>query len=227
MIGFYDYTVIATYGALFIALHGIYSSAAGNPAAGLLCLICCGVIDTFDGRIARSKKDRTADGRRFGIQIDSLNDLVCFGVLPASIGAAFGMKSIVSHALLSLYVLRRSYAWATSTSPRKSGRRESTEDRTHYLGLPVTAVCIVMPAVYLISSYTNAGAVSLFNIMFPIMALAFISPLKIKKLRLPGIIAAGALIIAEAGMIASALQAKNSRVAKATLFFIPSSRFPA
>ena len=97
MIGFYDYTVIATYGALFIALHGIYSSAAGNPAAGLLCLICCGVIDTFDGRIARSKKDRTADGRRFGIQIDSLNDLVCFGVLPASIGAAFGMKSIVSH----------------------------------------------------------------------------------------------------------------------------------
>ena len=88
MIGFYDYTVIATYGALFIALHGIYSSAAGNPAAGLLCLICCGVIDTFDGRIARSKKDRTADGRRFGIQIDSLNDLVCFGVLPASIGAA-------------------------------------------------------------------------------------------------------------------------------------------
>ena len=53
MIGFYDYTVIATYWALFIALHGIYSSAAGNPAAGLLCLICCGVIDTFDGRIAR------------------------------------------------------------------------------------------------------------------------------------------------------------------------------
>ena len=44
----------------------------------------------------------------------------------------------------------------------------------HYLGLPVTAVCIVMPAVYLISSYTNAGAVSLFNIMFPVMALAFI-----------------------------------------------------
>ena len=105
MIGFYDYTVIATYGALFIALHGIYSSAAGNPAAGLLCLICCGVIDTFDGRIARSKKDRTADGRRFGIQIDSLNDLVCFGVLPASIGAAFGMNNIcISRAAFALCI---------------------------------------------------------------------------------------------------------------------------
>ena len=205
MIGFYDYTVIATYGALFIALHGIYSSAAGNPAAGLLCLICCGVIDTFDGRIARSKKDRTADGKRFGIQIDSLNDLVCFGVLPASIGAAFGMNNYVSHALLSLYVLAALIRLGYFNVTEEKRQEESTEDRTHYLGLPVTAVCIVMPAVYLISSYTNAGAVSLFNIMFPILALAFISPLKIKKLRLPGIIAAGALIIAEAGMIASSL----------------------
>ena len=151
MIGFYDYTVIATYGALFIALHGIYSSAAGNPAAGLLCLICCGVIDTFDGRIARSKKDRTADGRRFGIQIDSLNDLVCFGVLPASIGAAFGMKSIVSHALLSLYVLAALIRLGYFNVTEEKRQEESTEDRTHYLGLPVTAVCIVMPAVYLIS----------------------------------------------------------------------------
>ena len=72
----------------------------------------------------------------------------------------------------------------------------------------------MMPAVYLISSYTNAGAVSLFNIMFPIMALAFISPLKIKKLRLPGIIAAGALIVAEAGMIASALYSKKQQGGK-------------
>ena len=80
MIGFYDYTVIATYGALFIALHGIYSSAAGNPAAGLLCLICCGVIDTFDGRIARSKKDRTADGRRFGISLVGIGQRCGCGV---------------------------------------------------------------------------------------------------------------------------------------------------
>lgn len=39
-----------------------------------------------DGRIARTKKDRTEQEKRFGIQIDSLNDLVCFGVLPAAIG---------------------------------------------------------------------------------------------------------------------------------------------
>ena len=101
------------------------------------------------------------------------------------------MKSVVSHALLSpLHVLAALIRLGYFNVTEEKRQEESTEDRTHYLGLPVTAVCIVMPAVYLISSYTNAGAVSLFNIMFPIMALAFISPLKIKKLRLPGIIAA-------------------------------------
>ena len=45
-----------------------------------------GLLDAFDGRIARTKANRTDAEKRFGIQIDSLNDLVCFGVLPAAIG---------------------------------------------------------------------------------------------------------------------------------------------
>ena len=203
-IGFYDYTVILTYCALISACMGIISAINHSFSRAVIFLIISGICDMFDGTVA-STKDRTSAEKKFGIQIDSLNDLVCFGVLPASIGAAFGMKSIVSHALLSLYVLAALIRLGYFNVTEEKRQEESTEDRTHYLGLPVTAVCIVMPAVYLISSYTNAGAVSLFNIMFPIMALAFISPLKIKKLRLPGIIAAGALIVAEAGMIASSL----------------------
>ena len=205
MIGFYNYSVILTYIGLVSSVFGITQVFENHMSIAFLCLLLSGICDLFDGKIARSMKNRTEHEKVFGIQIDSLNDLVCFGVLPASIGAAFGMKSIVSHALLSLYVLAALIRLGYFNVTEEKRQEESTEDRTHYLGLPVTAVCIVMPAVYLISSYTNAGAVSLFNIMFPIMALAFISPLKIKKLRLPGIIAAGALIVAEAGMIASSL----------------------
>jgi hypothetical protein len=42
----------------------------------------------FDGKVARTKKDRTEQEKSFGIQIDSLSDLVSFGVLPAVIGFA-------------------------------------------------------------------------------------------------------------------------------------------
>ena len=67
MIGVYDYTVIATYLALIISIQGIFISASGRPEVGLLCLMMCGMIDTFDGRIARSKKDRTEEGKLCGI----------------------------------------------------------------------------------------------------------------------------------------------------------------
>ena len=40
-----------------------------------------GLCDTFDGAVA-STKDRTASEKRFGVQIDSLCDLIGFGVLP-------------------------------------------------------------------------------------------------------------------------------------------------
>ena len=43
-----------------------------------------GLCDMFDGKIA-STMERTRQEKRFGVQIDSLSDLICFGVLPALI----------------------------------------------------------------------------------------------------------------------------------------------
>ena len=85
MIGVYDYTVIATYLSLLLGLGGLYSAAQSEPLDAMLCLMLAGLLDAFDGRIARTKKDRTEQEKRFGIQIDSLNDLVCCP--PPSAGA--------------------------------------------------------------------------------------------------------------------------------------------
>ena len=90
MIGFYDYTVILTYFSLLSATSGIVValSGGGHPYYGCLFLLFCGLCDAFDGKVARTKKGRTKMEKDFGIQIDSLSDLVAFGVLPACIGAA-------------------------------------------------------------------------------------------------------------------------------------------
>ena len=81
MIGVYDYTVIATYVSLLFGLAGIYASAHENLPAALLFLMLAGLLDAFDGRIARTKKNRTDTEKNFGIQIDSLCDLISFGVI--------------------------------------------------------------------------------------------------------------------------------------------------
>ena len=59
MVGFYNYTVYLTYIGLVSAVTGIFYSFSGNIKAAVICLMVSGVCDMFDGKIARTKKDRT------------------------------------------------------------------------------------------------------------------------------------------------------------------------
>ena len=88
MIGFYDYTVVLTYLSLMSGATGIMLclNGIGHPYLGMFFLLFSGLCDTFDGKVARTKKNRTDQMKNFGIQIDSLSDLVAFGLLPACIG---------------------------------------------------------------------------------------------------------------------------------------------
>lgn len=72
MIGFYDYTVVATYISLISSVLGMFCAINGKMALAVSCLAFSGLCDMFDGKIARTKKDRTDDEKAFGIQIDSL-----------------------------------------------------------------------------------------------------------------------------------------------------------
>ena len=76
MIGFYNYTVILTYIGLLSSIAGMMFAVNGWYKAALLCLAFSGLCDMFDGKIARRKTDRTEDEKSFGIQIDSLCDMV-------------------------------------------------------------------------------------------------------------------------------------------------------
>ena len=60
MIGVYDYTVILTYVSLLSAGMGIFISLSGygHPYVGIFFLLVCGLCDAFDGKVARTKKNR-------------------------------------------------------------------------------------------------------------------------------------------------------------------------
>lgn len=94
LVGFYHYGVILTYLSVVAAIVGICFSVGGNkgarPDIGVICLLISGVCDAFDGAVAKTRKNRTREDRMFGERIDSLSDLIAFGVAPAMIG--FGMR---------------------------------------------------------------------------------------------------------------------------------------
>ena len=105
MVGFYNYTVILTYMSLVSSITGMFFTFTGHLSIGILCLALSGLFDAFDGKVARSKKDRTMDEKRFGIQIDSLCDLVSFGVFPVVLCWYSGMNTPFGMVILALYCL--------------------------------------------------------------------------------------------------------------------------
>ena len=61
MIGFYDYTVIMTYISVVSSMIGIFCAVTDHISAAVCCLAFSGLCDMFDGKIARTKKNRTEE----------------------------------------------------------------------------------------------------------------------------------------------------------------------
>ena len=138
MLGFFNYTVIATYMSAALAMVGLWLAFEGQPTAAVFCLLFCGLFDMFDGRIARTHKTRSPEARRYGIQIDSLADFLAFGTLPAVIGFSIWESSPAYAALAVLYMLAALIRLAYFNVTEETRQDQTEGERTHYTGLPVT-----------------------------------------------------------------------------------------
>jgi len=197
MIGVYDYTVIATYLSLILGLGGILASMKGATLGALLCLMLSGLLDAFDGRIARTKKNRTDTEKRFGIQIDSLNDLVCFGVLPAALGASIECEKTWFLATMAFFVLCGLIRLAYFNVMEEERQEGTSAVRKFYLGVPITSAAFASPFFYLLSFYTAIPAHLSYAIGLFLLGVLFIAPVRVAKPKLPGIIAMSLFGVAE------------------------------
>lgn len=189
IIGFYGYWVWLTYLSVAAAITGISFALSGRPGTAVICLIASGVCDMFDGSVARTAK-RTDMEKGYGIQIDSLADVISFGVLPAAIGYSLYHQSgshtlpgtVATVAILSLYVLcaliRLAYFNVTEEEMRAKGQK-----RTGYVGLPVTTASLILSVIYaFIADLENVSTV--YTGLLLVLAIAFVSKFTIPKFKL-------------------------------------------
>ena len=213
MIGFYDYTVVLTYLSLLSATSGIMLclNDIGHPYLGMFFLMFCGLCDAFDGKVARTKKNRTEQMKQFGIQIDSLSDLVAFGVLPACIGIAmlrssieFSIfpqfkflhledKSTVIKVILTIIAVFYSLAAMIRLAFFNvlEEERQKTEGggvNKTYVGLPVTSAALVFPTILLIHIFCSADLTLLYFIFLFIVGYLFVADIRIKKPTTKGVL---------------------------------------
>jgi len=75
---------------LLSAVIGIYFAILGNFPVAIIGVLWAVLFDWFDGIIARKMKGRTKVQGDFGAQLDSMIDIISFGVLPAIILLSYG-----------------------------------------------------------------------------------------------------------------------------------------
>ncbi|MDA3929263.1 MAG: CDP-alcohol phosphatidyltransferase family protein, partial [Prolixibacteraceae bacterium] len=68
---------------LMSAVTGIYFAILGNFPAAMIGVLWAVLFDWYDGIIARKMKGRTEVQGKFGAELDSMIDIISFGVLPA------------------------------------------------------------------------------------------------------------------------------------------------
>lgn len=188
ILGYYDYTVILTYCGMFFAFQGILWAVGQNYWEAVLCLILAGVCDMFDGTVAATKT-RTDNEKRFGIQIDSLSDLISFGVLPGVIVYMVSDRNSWVGLIASVFVLCALIRLAFFNVMEEERQRQTTEKRKTYLGVPVTAIAILLPMAYLAYNYRFCRNRILFPALLVFTGIGYLSPVEIKKPGTPGKIA--------------------------------------
>ena len=111
--------------ALCMGLTGIRFAIGGEWDRALAAIVIAGVLDGLDGRIARLLKGES----RFGAELDSLSDVIAFGVSPAIILYLWSLQSLprygwlfaLSHAVCCALRLARFNAAIDATEqPHKS-----------------------------------------------------------------------------------------------------------
>lgn len=182
MIGFYNYTVILTYLGLASSVLGIFMALDNKPVSAVIFLICAGVFDLFDGKVARTM-DRTPAEKKFGIQIDSLCDLISFSILPAVIGYSLtGCDKWFVAFIYIFFILAAVIRLAYYNVTEEERQQTESGDREYFEGMPVTLVAVIVPILFLFRNVLREDVfANVYLVMTFCVACAFISSVKIKK----------------------------------------------
>jgi CDP-diacylglycerol---serine O-phosphatidyltransferase len=116
------------YACVIYAMRGEYAIAA--PFVGIAM-----VLDTLDGRIARL----TGTTSEFGLQFDSLADIVSFGIAPAILTFSWGLTSLGNWGWAAGFV----YVTAAAMRLARFNIQAGSVDKRYFVGMPSPAAATV------------------------------------------------------------------------------------
>lgn len=177
-IGEYGKFVYLTYFGTALSLVAMHFIIQGEMIWAMSCFIVSGLCDLFDGMVARSF-DRTKAQEQFGVEIDTLCDMISFAALPAVLLIAQGRFPLMNIFLAIIYIITA----VTRLAYFNRETKKNVSDRaTYFRGVPVTYGALVFPVGYLVSEWLKSGSFQyVLLLLAPLMAFLFIWDVKIPK----------------------------------------------
>lgn len=177
MIGKYNKSVILTYIGVCLSIAGIALVYTGMTGWAMICLVFAGICDLFDGVVARRCK-RTEEEKQFGIQIDSMADMISFVAFPVVLGMSvaeetgiFVLPVMMIYSLCGIIRL----AWFNMTTNAEGSKG-------YYAGLPVTYAALILPILWLLEGLIGSGMFAvLWLAAYIIIAFLFVLNVRIRK----------------------------------------------
>lgn len=144
LIGYLNAPNLVTLTGMIFALSAAMLASRGFIGFAMVGLIVAGLCDLFDGLVARRYPPEETE-RPFGAELDSLNDVVCFGLLPPLLVDGW-LHSVWLFPVYAAYLIAVLYrlAWFNLYG---------LQDGSHYEGLPVTYAALILPLAALVPAF--------------------------------------------------------------------------
>ena len=180
LIGYYNPSVILTYIGLAASIVGITFALNGDIRIATMLIMVSSVCDMFDGAVARMVK-RNEEEKRFGIQIDSLCDLICFGIFPAIIGWGLGIRSWVGIVGMVFFVLCGVIRLAYFNVQEEIRQQQTSAKREFYQGLPITTSGGLVPLCLMGTLAASGNFQLVYTVFLYVVGAMFVIDFPVKK----------------------------------------------
>ncbi len=163
--GVYILPNLITTGGLFAGFYGIIASMQQAYHVAAWFILISAVFDVLDGKIARL----TGTTSRFGVEYDSLSDLVAFGVAPGILMYSWALEPFGRLGWLAAFL----YVVCGALRLARFNVQANTVESKNFVGLPIpAAACTVAACVLLFYYLGGAGTIRMVSVVILIYALA-------------------------------------------------------
>jgi len=136
--------------SLFSGFYSIVASINGEFKTAAVAILVAGIFDALDGRVARL----TGSTSNFGMQLDSLCDMVSFGVAPALLAYLWALIPYGRYGWLAAFLYVATTALRLA---RFNSMAEDPENSNHdFVGLPCPAAAGAISTMVMFFHYMGA-----------------------------------------------------------------------